>query len=344
MGAGMSEMLIKEIRFRNSEDLTCRVLPPDVVNAEGMLSREERSLLYLLARDHYRGDGVLIDGGSFLGSSTVSLAHGIRDNTHSQNDMSVFRCKPIQAFEIGFLPRLKNGKEKFKEWGAFKYRFGDSFIPRLEQNIENYSDLIDLHVGDLVDFKFPATPIEICFIDVGKSVQLDDYVNKNFLANLIPGKSILVNQDFYFDRLPWIKVTMGYLKDYFEWIGQVRTSVVYKNTKKIPQEVLSYNPFRNGTLDECIAYHDSHVFPDDQSPITLSRLALSRALLIALKSTKELALADLKDFERIHANVLSDGKHGDDARMRYERTVRQISNGMILKQWGYYPSSEFQPA
>ena len=48
--------------------------------APGMLSYLERSLIQSLVTKTWRGDGAIIDGGSFFGSSIVALAEGIRAN------------------------------------------------------------------------------------------------------------------------------------------------------------------------------------------------------------------------------------------------------------------------
>lgn len=41
-----------------------------------MLSLEERRLLYWLAREYFAGIGAIVDGGSFVGGSTLALGEG----------------------------------------------------------------------------------------------------------------------------------------------------------------------------------------------------------------------------------------------------------------------------
>ena len=45
----------------------------------GMLSAAEVALLYWLGRDYYTGAGRIVDGGCFMGGSTVALARGLVD-------------------------------------------------------------------------------------------------------------------------------------------------------------------------------------------------------------------------------------------------------------------------
>jgi hypothetical protein len=61
----------------------------------GLLRDGEGQLLYHLARDHYRGAGVIVDGGSFLGRSAWLLATGLDQNPHLPAD----RKPPIHCFD-----------------------------------------------------------------------------------------------------------------------------------------------------------------------------------------------------------------------------------------------------
>src|SRR5690606_38881587 len=53
--------------------------PAAVVDHPGMTSRREKSMLYWLARNHYAGDGLIVDAGLFLGASTNAFAAGLKD-------------------------------------------------------------------------------------------------------------------------------------------------------------------------------------------------------------------------------------------------------------------------
>ena len=72
---------------------------------------------------------------------------------------------------------------------------------------------------------------------------------------------MMIYRDFFFDLFPWLKVTMGHLKDYFTWEGQVQTSSVYRTVKPVPADVAAYDPFLDATYDECLAMHDAVEFP-----------------------------------------------------------------------------------
>ena len=54
-------------------------LPADAIGIPTMLSKDERRVLYGLARDHARDDAAIVDAGCFLGGSTAALLAGVRD-------------------------------------------------------------------------------------------------------------------------------------------------------------------------------------------------------------------------------------------------------------------------
>lgn len=308
-------------------------LDPRVRDTAGMLLASERKLLVALARDHYRGLGAVIDGGSFFGSSAVALASGLKDNPgHASLDVTGFPgAKPIHAYELGVLPAPKGAREPpVRTFGNIVYRMGDSFLPILETNIAPDRDLIDLHVGDLNDYAWDGSPIELCFLDVCKTIRLNAHVAAQFYPSLIPGASLLVNQDFFFDRLPWIKVTMGYLAEYFRWEGQVFTSSVYSTLKAVPEDVARHDPFSEGTLDECLAYHDAVAFTGLERDYAYY-LDVSRGYLMALKGRVDMALEHLRAVEETYGDLLADEEAERGNRFRMDRAVRQISNGNIFR-------------
>jgi hypothetical protein len=60
-----------------------------------MLSIDERRLLYILARDYFRGDGAIIEAGCFLGGSTIALAAGVTENQRQHR-----RTRPIETRDL----------------------------------------------------------------------------------------------------------------------------------------------------------------------------------------------------------------------------------------------------
>lgn len=319
--------------FLESLDLPSLVLSQRQTGAPGMLSYMERAMLVALSDRFYRGDGAIIDGGSFFGSSLVASASGILTNPNlASMDFSDFPDgKPLHGYELGYLTAPANEKaDRNRVFHGTPYVLGESFVPILEENVAPYRDLVSLHIGDLNEEIWDGAPIEIAFIDVCKTMRLNAHVSKQFYPSMIGGNSVLVNQDFFFDRLPWIKVTMGYLKDYFRWEGQVFTSSIYTSIKDVPQDVADYDPFTQGSYEECLAYHDAIAFPGIDRKYEYF-LELSRGYLMALKDRQNDALEHLRAVADRYQDLMAD-EHTDRGNLfRMERAVRQITNGNIFK-------------
>src|SRR3712207_6643352 len=64
----------------NSRDFAA---PEEIFTVPGMLSHQAKRMLYYLARNHYSGEGAILDMGSFLGGSTICFAAGLRQRALS---------------------------------------------------------------------------------------------------------------------------------------------------------------------------------------------------------------------------------------------------------------------
>jgi hypothetical protein len=272
----------------------------------GMLTREERALLRETVRRTWRGEGAIVDGGSFLGSSLMAEAQGLLANPALDNHASdrFPAGKPIHGYELGVHPAPSNPEApRRRRYGDIEYELGSSFAPLLEQNIAPHRDLIELHIGDLTEMHWDGSPIEVAFIDVCKTPELNAHVARSFYPALIEGGSTLIHQDFFYDRLPWIRVTMGYLADYVSWEGQVASSSVFRVVRRIPEDVSAYDPYTMGSLEECLTFHDAGTFPGIDRTAELM-LALSRVHLMNQKGSQERALTELVQVAVDYVDIL----------------------------------------
>ena len=120
---------------------------------------------------------------------------------------------------------------------------GQSFEPILRENTKSVADLVDFHIGDITATSWPQDdPIEILFLDVIKSPAINRFALDTFFPRLIPGHSILIQQDYFIDLLPYLKVTQEYLDEYFEYLAELGPMAVFKLKKEIPAEVLAVDP------------------------------------------------------------------------------------------------------
>jgi hypothetical protein len=192
-----------------------------------MLSIEERQLLHWLTAAQFGGEGAIVDGGPFVGGSTVALAEGLlaSGKTGSIDVYDRFEVEPYMS-ELYFVDE--------------QLAAGESFLPVFQRNTEHVADRLRIHAGDLTTQDWSGDPIEILFVDCAKTWALNDTIVSQFFPSLIPGRAVVVQQDFVFALCPWVALTMEYLDDYFEPVAFVeQCSVVYFARSEVPLDVES---------------------------------------------------------------------------------------------------------
>jgi SAM-dependent methyltransferase len=209
-----------------------RAVPAACANVPTMLVPDELRLLHYLADERYTGEGAIVDAGCFLGGSTLALADGLRRNLRKRGCDEEKLIHSYDRFEI-------------EGWTLGSYfpesaQAGESFRPLYDHNIAPYANLVEVHAGDVCSWPWTGGPIEILFIDIAKHWTVCDWVTWQFFPQLIPGKSVVVQQDYlYHHWVAWLHVTMEFYSDYFEYVCDTGVnSVVFLNTKRIPEGVL----------------------------------------------------------------------------------------------------------
>ena len=186
------------------------VLPPEVRHVRTMLSAQELELLYTLSRDHYTGRGDIVDGGAFLGGSTLVLAAGLRDN-----QAALDKAGRVHSYDMfiadHFVSQFIDG-----------YPEGATTRPYYNGVIADVASYVTVHEGDIATFPWPAgRAIEILFIDVAKSWDTNDVLIQQFFPRLIPGQSTVIQQDYHWPHTPWISITMELLADHVTYLGSM---------------------------------------------------------------------------------------------------------------------------
>lgn len=175
-----------------------------------MLSAQELELLYVLGRDVYSGHGEIVDGGAFLGGSTLALGCGLRDNPRVADKAG--RIHSYDLFAADHYAR------RFVPAGPD----GSSTRAFYDEAIAPVASLVTVHEGDICTFPWnPATPIEVLFIDVAKTWAINDFLLHQFFPRLIPGVSHVIQQDYHWPHTPWISITMELLADHVTYLGSM---------------------------------------------------------------------------------------------------------------------------
>jgi glycosyltransferase involved in cell wall biosynthesis len=206
-------------------------LPQDACSLATMLSRQELQLLYLLAKDYWSGSGVIIDAGCFIGGSTLPLARGVRENNNYAKGKKV-----VHTYDL-FVADRHQCNSYLKAFGEFHP--GDSTRALFDRATHQVSDVLEVYQGDILDFRWSSEKIEILFVDCSKTWELNDHIVTEFFPCLIPGKSVMVQQDFVHPTCPWLAITMEFFSDYFEVIEYVpHNTIVYRLIREIPLKLL----------------------------------------------------------------------------------------------------------
>lgn len=219
-------------------------LPADVA-VPSMMSLPEKQFLYHLARDYYSGDGFIVDAGIFLGASTYCFGAGIRDSAR-RAEIEARRPRPIISLEKGIVtPTMLR---TFRHYGiAQDLKPGDSFAPLVQRYIAPVRRFVRLRFGDVMEQGRAIGPIEILFLDLIKQESVARFVFGSFFRKLIPGRSIVIQQDYFFDGLEFLKPFQEYFADKFAFVGEIGSSAIFRCVAPITMKDLS--EFRRAMQD-----------------------------------------------------------------------------------------------
>jgi hypothetical protein len=191
-------------------------------------------MLYWAAREDFTGQGQIIDAGAFLGASAYALARGIADRRDGKTP------GPIWVHSYDYFYVVDDYVGAFIADQIRPVEPGASYLDLFQQQLGTLADRVRPYAGDMLTHEWNGSPIEILFIDIAKTKELNSHIIRQFFPRLIPGKSIVIQQDFYHAWHPYIHVTMQVLKKYFEIIDPYcpYQSRVYRSVGAIPPDEL----------------------------------------------------------------------------------------------------------
>jgi len=176
---------------------------------KGFITEEERRCYHYLAQHCVSGEGQIVDAGACLGASAFCFASGLARNPTKGDTL-------VHSFDQ-FLVTENYVADMISEYfRPVQPDWGDNFFDIFEFQTGKYKNLIIPHKGNFLNEKWNCSPISILFIDIAKSFELHNHLIEQFYPCLMPGKTLLIHQDFYFCWLPFIHITMQYLSHRFE--------------------------------------------------------------------------------------------------------------------------------
>lgn len=262
-------------------------LPPDAVGIPTMLSKAERRLLYTLARD-FAVDGAVVDAGCFLGGSSAALLAGQRDRPvpWSGPPVESYDLFRVEEFTI---PKFFPEKES---------RIGESFRRRYDAHMARFAMPHVVHEGDITEIGWSGGPIDVLFLDVLKSWEINDAVLRDFFPSLVPGRSVIVHQDYGWGDTPWIPISVELMRDslvlvdWMEW-----GSHAFFVERELPRDVLEEGvggldlETKLELIDRAVARAEGWV---------QGMVEISRAFLIAERDGTDAALRELRSIAERH--------------------------------------------
>ena len=215
--------------------------PSSVVSFPSMMTVDEKKLLYWLAKEEFKGDGVIIDAGIFFGASTNAFAFGLRKNRNANSTRPI-----IQSYDMAIwyesMDRYLERSDFASAAQGHDLKPGDSIVPVIKNLLAPHLDLIEFRFGDIIRTASVSKPVEIAFFDCLKSNAGDLAAFRAFAPHYIPGRTVVVQQDYFYENAVWNKIRQEYFADYFEYLGSIATSAVFRLQRKIPEEQIVSDP------------------------------------------------------------------------------------------------------
>lgn len=168
-----------------------------------MLTPEERLFYHWLGR-RVRGDGATVDLGAYAGGSAARLLSGLALSGRRFHVHSFDRFRSSRAFWARYLP-----DEPLPEADDA------DLLPVVRRHLAPWAGHVTLHIGDIGEKRWTGGPIEILSVDAAKGAVMADHVAAQFFPALVPGRSIVVQQDYLMAVQPWLPAQMVALRDCF---------------------------------------------------------------------------------------------------------------------------------
>lgn len=238
--------------------------PQEILDAFGMIGPEERRCFYWLARSCLSGEGAIVDAGAFVGASTLCFAAGAAaaGRTRLNGGPIVHAYDYFSAIDAYVAASIRKSFRPIEQ--------GGSYLDIFEAQTSAYAEMIEAHPGNFLEQRWSGRPIDILFIDVAKRANLNSHVIGEFFPHLVPGRSIVVHQDYYHCWHPYIHISMEYFGDAFELVDEhvEYQSRVWRLVKPLPEEKIAHmrdydleKSERIALLDRLIEKSSEHARP-----------------------------------------------------------------------------------
>ncbi|MGL4236438.1 hypothetical protein [Tabrizicola sp.] len=192
-----------------------------------MLTHEESQLYHWLGR-RAEGQGATVDLGAYAGGSAARLLSGLAVSGQSYQVHSYDRFRSSRAFWARYMPEE-----------PLPATDDADLLPLVRRHLAPWGDRVTLYPGDIGEMRWTGGPIEILSVDAAKGSAMADHIAAQFFPALVPGRSILVQQDYLMSVQPWISAQMVALADHFVPLAKVaKVCVVFLCVKPVTEAAL----------------------------------------------------------------------------------------------------------
>lgn len=215
-------------------------VPRRVLDFPSMMTLEEKAMLYQLARDYYAGEGVIVDAGIFLGASTEAICCGLKDSGKSKP--KIVHSYDIALWNAAGFDKYLNDPKVIEKIGDDRFSDGENYFPLLKKLLEEHLELIDFRIGDVVKIIHEDDYVEIAFFDLLKNYERDWAVFKALGPRYLPGRTLVIQQDYFYEEAIESKIRQEYLSPFFEFVGAYGSSAVFRLIKPLPRDFFEQDP------------------------------------------------------------------------------------------------------
>jgi hypothetical protein len=192
-----------------------------------MLTHEESKLYHWLGRT-VLGDGATVDLGAFAGGSAARLLSGLALSGREYQLHTYDRFRSSRAFWAKFMPDepLPDADDA-------------DILPLARRHLAPWGERVTFHLGDIGTMHWAGGPIEVLSVDAAKGSAMADHIAAEFFPALMPGRSILVQQDYLMSVQPWISAQMVALAGHFVPLAKVaKVCVAFLCVKPVTEAAL----------------------------------------------------------------------------------------------------------
>lgn len=220
-----------------------------------MLTAEEALLYHWLGR-RVAGDGAVVDLGAYAGGSAARLLSGLAAAGRGNPVHSYDRFRSSRAFWARYMP-----DEPLPEADDA------DLLPVVRRNLAPWGDQVVLHVGDIGEKRWEGGPLEVLSVDAAKGSAMADHIAAEFFPALVPGRGVLVQQDYLMSVQPWLCAQMVGLRDQFLPLAFVpKVGMVFLCIAQVTSDALTagrVNDLTDGRLmqrvREAASWHEAMV-------------------------------------------------------------------------------------